>query len=327
MINKTCKICGDSLSGMRSGALYCSKACSQKAKRVKVKKTCMNPTCKNILSKQQKRFCSVVCRKAETASRKVDLFSQTRFGLYLIKEVQKAKTVEILDDLREHSELESLFTLYKRRSKYSGYRRRAEYHLCHLYPVNGNCGVGLLSSRNLVIGMAAANFSLKDEETSGLGCFIPHKSLKQELKVKEESKVFELIKFYLGSALSEFCAKHQLAKVRGSRSKEKDIEHPMNVLREEVDRIGSDTRYSTWFREMVVSELNGYSSENWYSSETWTDFKTNVEWFPWDRENFDYEEYLRLKTSYEGEEENTIESDVLESFRIILQGGHQFDST
>jgi hypothetical protein len=140
MTNASCPVCGDHFTTTRKGHIYCSDGCRNKAHR------------KTLAKKKTKS-------RNERLAVKLKKLSSSSFGIWLVGELRRAGTVEVL---RGHTKetLDDLVRLRKVCNKFSGYeegRPLRHYEIAHIYPVNGTLGVGRLHPVNLVI--AAADFN------------------------------------------------------------------------------------------------------------------------------------------------------------------------
>jgi hypothetical protein len=139
-VSLACPACAGAFSPTRSGHLYCSETCRKRQhKQDKAKET-------NV-------------KKARRIAAKFKKLSTTPLGKYLVRELKRAGSVEVL---RGHAKT-SLGPLVKLRSRcntVSGYdegKPRGAYELSHIYAAQGKDGLGQLHPKNLVSAPRAFN--------------------------------------------------------------------------------------------------------------------------------------------------------------------------
>jgi hypothetical protein len=142
-----CQGCGGAFIALRIGHKYCSDTCRKKA--FKASKQAVS-------AKKRSRRLSLKLKKLSTNS----------FGQYLVRELRRAGSVEVL---RGHNKdtLNELVALRKACNRFSGYGKDAaigSYELSHIYPVNGKVGLGRLHPVNLVITSREFNRSRGSKE-------------------------------------------------------------------------------------------------------------------------------------------------------------------
>lgn len=174
--------------------------------------------------RKDQKFCSTSCKTASVKSkakkatqrkieRRVSRLRRTGFGLYLVREVIRAKTIQILS----HHTADTLHELDQLRSdcfvsngvSLDGTLNKV-YELSHICPVNSKGLVGLLHPHNLVIANKTYNRS-RGTSYSGGGKFITRQSLKSEWYVDDQtpvSKVYDKIERFLGPVLKEYLEAH-----------------------------------------------------------------------------------------------------------------------
>lgn len=138
-----CPACGCQFKSVRRGHLYCSE------------------TCRKRFHKQEKAK-ETRAKRARRIAAKFKKLSTTSFGKYLVRELRRAGSVEVL---RGHSKtsLGALVKLRTRCNTVSGYdegKPRGTYELSHIYAAQGKHGLGRLHSRNLVIAPRVFNRSI-----------------------------------------------------------------------------------------------------------------------------------------------------------------------
>ena len=129
-----CQGCGGAFIAFRKSHKYCSESCRKRA--FKASKQAVS-------AKNRGRRISLKLKK----------LSSNTFGQYLVRELRRAGSVEIL---RGHNKdtLNELVALRKACNRFSGYGEGVaigSYELSHIYPVNGKDGLGRLHPVNLVI--------------------------------------------------------------------------------------------------------------------------------------------------------------------------------
>lgn len=143
----SCPACGQGFIASRKGHLYCSDTCRKKAHKAR----------KQAVSSAKRR------RRIDGKLKKL---SSNPFGQYLVRELRRAGSVEVL---RGHTKasLDKLVELRVDCNRYSGYldgRSTGSYELSHIYPVNGAQGLGRLHPDNLVIALRDFNRARALEE-------------------------------------------------------------------------------------------------------------------------------------------------------------------
>lgn len=136
-----------------------------------------------------------------------------------------------------------------------------------------------------------------------------------------------MVREYLGSALVTFCGNHQLQPVKEKADGfdvKAYIQHPINVFRSEAKRISKDSRFSKEFRALVCSEASRYSKDKTYTDEVWTQHRDENCWFPWDKEDFDYERDLKPYLEDGSTAQEQLEIDLFMSYHTVLSGDAPF---
>lgn len=197
---KTCQQCNSKFKAKRSDARFCSTKCrmshkrqaTNKPKKSKLRK-CSN--CQTIT--KNAKFCSRPCQSDYTEKinrdKAIAVFYRTGFGKWLVYNMRRAKTVEILKG-HDQRTLEALFQLYKTMVHSNGFGdyRERRFELGHLAPVAGNDSVGLLNTSNLMLVQKTTNRRLSNKEfghLDSLECW----RLKPELKVNASDKVSDIL--------------------------------------------------------------------------------------------------------------------------------------
>lgn len=188
--SRTCHHCKASYQPIRKDQKFCSTSCKTESVKSKAKKATQ--------------------RKLD---RRVSRLRRTGFGLYLVRECIRAKTIQILS----HHTADTLHELDQLRSdcfvsngvSLDGTLNKV-YELSHICPVNTKGLVGLLHPHNLVIANKIYNRS-RGTSYSGGGKFITRQSLKPEWHVDDQtpvSKVYDKIERFLGPVLKEYLEAH-----------------------------------------------------------------------------------------------------------------------
>ena len=146
-ISVACHGCGGAFIALRTSHKYCSDTCRKRA--FKASKQAVS-------AKKNSRKISIKLKKLITNS----------FGQYLVRELRRAGSVEVL---RGHNKdtLNELADLRKACNRFSGYGEGlaiGSYELSHIYPVNGKDGLGRLHPINLVITSKEFNRSRGTKE-------------------------------------------------------------------------------------------------------------------------------------------------------------------
>ncbi|WP_125888206.1 hypothetical protein [Pseudomonas luteola] len=188
--NRTCEHCKAPYQTSQIKSKYCSSACKSEA---------------NQLTRKSKKL----------SNRKLKLPS-TGFYAYLLREVRRAGTVEVLTGLTS-KDLSELLKLRKECNKASGFEngkvRKGKFELSHICPVQGTAFLGLLHPANLVITTVAYNRS-RGVSYSGGDRYIVRSDLQNKWSVNEEmtdTQVYRMIQRFLGGELDNFLCEHNLS--------------------------------------------------------------------------------------------------------------------
>lgn len=139
-LTKICLHCLNEFSTTRSTSKYCSRDCKEKHSLVLSKEKTSKRRQLRLQSKEQ-------------------LFDKSNFARYLVDEVKRAGTLEILRGITSEQLLQ-LLQLTRDRTRFSGIVSglpSSKFHLSHIYAVKGKDRIGLLSPDNLVITPADYN--------------------------------------------------------------------------------------------------------------------------------------------------------------------------
>lgn len=135
-----CSHCKSLFKPVRKGHVHCS------------------DTCRKLRNKAKNKVISDQKRKRRLAE-KVKKLASTTFGRYLVREIKRAKTVQILTGHSADS-LKALVALRRRCTNASGYEEGeplGTYELSHIWPVKSTNSIGLLCVENLVIAPKSFN--------------------------------------------------------------------------------------------------------------------------------------------------------------------------
>lgn len=137
---KKCFHCKALFKPVRKGHIHCS------------------DTCRKLRNKAKNKVISDQNRKRRLAEKVKKLASST-FGRYLVREIKRAKTVQILTGHSAET-LKALVALRRRCTTVSGYEEGeplGTYELSHIWPVKSTNCIGLLCVENLVIAPKSFN--------------------------------------------------------------------------------------------------------------------------------------------------------------------------
>lgn len=171
----------------RKGNIYCSETCRKLRHKAKIK-------------------AKTVRNRSRRIAAKIEKLAACSFGRYLLKEVRRAGTVQVLHGHTEQS-LKDLVALRRQCTASGGYEKgepKGAYELSHVWPVSSKNQLGLLTAANLVITPKEFNrrHGLKSPVTGYLGASIPRSTLDAKWGVNEEmnsNKVLKLVRSYLGN--------------------------------------------------------------------------------------------------------------------------------
>jgi hypothetical protein len=237
---KTCKHCGSHFKTTHKSKQYCTEKCQNDAKCARYYKS--------------KKTTQV--NRYETKRKKL---LATGFGRWLLKECQRAETVQILEGHTVES-LNDLFELFKRRSKASGYvdgKPTGAFELSHIWSVKGNKQkMGLLHPQNLVLAPARLNRShgskTPSEGFEGIGRYVPTSALLSRFSVSKgdslaqvERQVFQL----LGTTWQQFVAtlviqQGQQEQLRKKIEKTLDTRLPIDLTFEQLKAMAEESGVS-----------------------------------------------------------------------------------
>lgn len=189
-----CSHCKALFKPVRKGHIHCSDTCRKLRNKAKNK----------VISDQKKNR-----RLAE----KVKKLASSTFGRYLVREIKRAKTVQILTAHSAES-LKALVALRRRCTTASGYEEgepQGTYELSHIWPVKSAHSIGLLCVENLVIAPKSFNrqHAQKFPVHALIGKAIPAVDLTDQWKVVEgmdSSQVIKLARSFVGEEFDKWLA-------------------------------------------------------------------------------------------------------------------------
>ena len=189
-----CSHCEALFEPTRKGHLHCS------------------DTCRKLRNKAKNKVISDQKRKRRLAEKVKKLASST-FGRYLVREIKRAKTVQILTGHSADS-LKALVALRRRCTTASGYEEGeplGTYELSHIWPVKSTNSIGLLSVENLVIAPKSFNrqHAQKFPVHALIGKAISDADLTDQWKVVEgmdSPQVLKLARSFIGEEFDRWLA-------------------------------------------------------------------------------------------------------------------------
>lgn len=193
---RACKHCVGQFQPVRTGHLFCS------------------DTCRKLAFKAKNRAKTQATRNKKLAE-KLKKLANSAFGLYLVKELRRAKTVEILQG-HDSESLETIVKLRRRCTASAGYEDGESmgfYELSHIYPVSGKNRLGLLHTTNLTITPATFNrkHGTKLPVEGYIGSSIPREGLSKQWKIADSLNNLEILKLarkYIGEEFDIWLKKH-----------------------------------------------------------------------------------------------------------------------
>ena len=218
---QVCKHCVGLFQPVRTGHLYCSDSCRKLAFKAK-----------NRAKTQAKRN--------KKLSEKLKKLVNSAFGKYLVKEIRRAGSVEILQGHNSET-LTDLVKLRRRCTALGGYDdgdSLNHYELSHIYPVSGKDRVGLLNLSNLAITPKTFNrkHGTKLPIEGYMGSSIPRASLLNQWKIATSLDSLEVLKItrkYLGEEFDIWLKKHLINQTQKGAilKKLKEAGYDSNVLK------------------------------------------------------------------------------------------------
>lgn len=283
---KQCRHCDKAFYG-RPNKHYCSDKCATGAR----------------VARHRKKKSDSQVRKYV---KKADRFLQTGFALYLLKELKRAGTVQILEGHTVDT-LHELHRLKRQCSRFSGYsggKPTGLYQMSHIWPVKALEGkIGLLHPLNLVI--APKEFNLrhgsKQPNHLGVGRYLPTAALLEKHKLREHdtaAQVFKKVERLLGLEWQSFIATLTIQQTQEQQLRAKlkklEIPAPAHLSLDELRQL-ADNRQVTYFSNditttdpvtVALSELDrlGHSSGEFSVYLRWLQRLWDAEWCLDDRE-------------------------------------------
>jgi hypothetical protein len=190
-VSVACPVCAGAFSPKRIGHLYCSETCRKR-------------------NHKQEKAKETKAKRARKLAAKFKKLGANSFGKYLVRELRRAGSVEVL---RGHTKtsLGALVRLRTRCNTLSGYdegRPRGTYELSHIYAAQGKDGLGRLHPRNLVIAPKAFNRSIGASGSGGWDDLYVDYSLSQKKWIlKEDTRADDVLKLarkYLKDAFDDW---------------------------------------------------------------------------------------------------------------------------
>lgn len=200
--SRACRHCADRFNPIRVVHFFCSDTCRK-------------------LSHKAKNRAKTQAKRNRNLSEKLKKLANSAFGLYLVKEIRRAGTVEILQG-QDSESLASLVSLRRRCTAAGGYEKGESlgyYELSHIYPVSSRDRVGLLNLANLVITPKTFNrkHGKKLPIEGYMGSSIPRTSLLKQWKVADSLESLEVLKQarrYIGEEFDIWLKKHLISQTQ-----------------------------------------------------------------------------------------------------------------
>jgi len=218
-----CEECSNDFTTHRHGQRFC------------------NSTCKSTFTKRENKS----NRQKATIQRRKEKLPHSGFGNYLLREVRRAGTVQILSGLTSAKDIEDLQRLRSSCTLANGFdngKIRKDYELSHIAPVSSKASMGLLCAKNLVITTRSYNRK-RGKSYSGGGAFILRSELLTKWQVNEkhsDAQVYTKIENFLGAVLDDYLALHAPSyTVRNqliTRIAKKEIESRNLTDKKEIER-------------------------------------------------------------------------------------------
>jgi len=189
-----CSHCKALFKPIRKGHVHCSDTCRKLRNKAKNK----------VISDQKKK---------RRLKGKVQKLAASTFGRYLIREIQRAKTVQILTGQSAEG-LKALVSLRRRCTAASGYEKgepMGTYELSHIWPVKSSNSLGLLCAENLVIAPKTFNrqHAQKFPVHALVGKALPDTELSDQWEVADgmdSLQVLKLARAFMGEEFDKWLA-------------------------------------------------------------------------------------------------------------------------
>jgi hypothetical protein len=193
------------------------------------RRTCKNPSCKSKFSTTDSRkiYCCSACQAAKniTTKRKstYEIPKTNHFLIYISKEVQRAGTLHVLDELVGSAEaLEALYNVVRTRlvanvltgpTVSTDGKRTDAFHVGHIAPVKHEYVLGMLCAENLIILPAKLNRTHSNAHTNSAGVFMYRSDMQiRNTILSNDQDILERAIAYIGlDTVTTFCKKAKLA--------------------------------------------------------------------------------------------------------------------
>lgn len=186
MLDKFCKYC-NALIERGSPQYHKKEYCSQSHQQMAHRKKNLKPLQKNRLKN----------------------LSVNKEWLYIVRQCKRAGSVQIMS-YHTVASLKQLIEIIFNKPK-------NKMDICHVYPVKGKDGVGLLHPLNIVYGDSDHNKKNGNKAFGDAGYYIERSELKHKWQVTEKMKdktILRLLEKFLGAVLTEYVRKYPV-KVSG----------------------------------------------------------------------------------------------------------------
>lgn len=193
------------------------------------RRTCKNPSCKSKFSTTDSRkvYCRPDCQTAKHIITKrkstYEIPKTNHFMVYITKEVQRAGTLHVLDQLVGSVEaLEALYNVVRTRlvanvltgpTISADGKRTDPFHVGHIAPVRHEYALGMLCAENLIVLPAKLNRTHSNAHTNSAGVFMYRSDMKiRNTILSSDQDTLERAIAYIGlDTVTEFCKKAKLA--------------------------------------------------------------------------------------------------------------------
>lgn len=193
------------------------------------RRTCKNPSCKAKFSTSDSRkvYCRPDCQTAMHIITKrkstYEIPKTNHFMVYIAKEVQRAGTLHVLDQLVGSVEaLEALYKVVRTRlvanvltgpTISADGKRTDPFHVGHIAPVRHEYVLGMLCAENLIVLPAKLNRTHSNVHANSAGVFMYRSDLQiKNTILSTDQDILERAIAYIGlDTITEFCKKAKLA--------------------------------------------------------------------------------------------------------------------
>ncbi|WP_430317235.1 hypothetical protein [Pseudomonas nitroreducens] len=211
------------------------------------------------------RFCSDTChtavrnerrnakgkqtRKQKKLESRFAEFHKTAFGVWLLYEIKRSGTLQVLQALKSSEDLLQLYQLWLFKQRCFGWTKNEDkftsvYELCHISPCKSKDGSsGLLHPNNLFVGCSTLNRVQGNRPApAGVGLKVDG-ALKNNLLLPDKITLAALakkVRKYLGNTLDDFLTeadkrlglteRYKLAKRIYNRQQKRTAKHPLPKL-------------------------------------------------------------------------------------------------